>query len=280
MATTGEDRSGNHQVSTDSAANSWPTPSQAEIALREGDGAGVKVAIIDSGVDCKHPDLNGLELEDSVSVIAERGRIAVREGEGFDIYGHGTAVAGLVRKVAPAATIGSFRVLDARNSSRSDIIRSGVQLALDRGYQILNCSFGCVGSVRYIEKYKDWVDHSYLHGVHVIAACSNNSMLEPEWPAYFTSVVSVNMARTDSDFVIHRPGQMVSFAARGEKVEVPWLDGKRRVETGSSLATPTVSGYMARLISAFPDLSPAMAKELLGRCAEPWQDEMRCGIEY
>jgi subtilisin family serine protease len=251
-------------------AISWPDLDLARRALAGGDGSGVKVAIIDSGVDTSHPALAGLSLADDVTVSCDGINLLIEEGIGRDVYGHGTAIASLLRDTAPGVAIGSFRALDSANHSRSFVIAECVNQAIARGYRVVNCSFGCRGLPRYVMDYKEWVDHAYLNGAQIVAACSNVDVAIREWPAYFPNVISVRGIDCGPGELYHEPGRMVSFLARGERVEVPWLNGDTKVETGSSYAAPIVSGLIARLLSALPGLSPGAVKPLLAALARPW----------
>ena len=124
-------------------------------------------------------------------------------------------------------------------------------------------------------KYKSWVDEAYLRGVHVVAACNNQDFSRQEWPAFFSSVIAVNMARTERDGAIYyKPGSLVEFAAQGVDVEVPWKDATSKRVTGSSFAAPKVAGMLACLLSEAPDLPPLEAKALLHRLALPWTSEL------
>ena len=105
----------------------------------------MRIAVLDSGIDSSHPRLGGIHLSDNLCVKAEGGIISVHEGEGNDVFGHGTAVAGILHSIAPEAQIGNFRVLGAFKEARASVIRAGARLAIERGYDILNCSFGCPG---------------------------------------------------------------------------------------------------------------------------------------
>ncbi|HRQ89084.1 MAG TPA: S8 family serine peptidase [Bacteroidia bacterium] len=251
----------------------WPDLDEARRSLDEGDGAGVKVAIVDSGIDVSHPALDGLELEDDVTVSCDGVNLRIDEGGGDDVYGHGTAVASLLRGRAPGVRIGSFRALDSSNHARSFVIAECVNQAISRGYRIVNCSFGCRGLPRYAMEYKEWVDRAYLEGVHIVAACSNLDVTIREWPAYFPSVISVRGIDCPADTLYHTPGRMVSFLAKGERVEVPWLNGKTKVETGSSYAAPLVSAAIARLHSGMPGLGADVVKPLLAALATPRCDD-------
>lgn len=237
--------------------------------MREGDGTGVRIAVIDSGIDPDHPALEGITLADDVAVTSDGVRLTVREGDGRDVFGHGTAVAGILREVAPGAEIGNFRALDGQNRSRSFIIAECVRQAIARGYHVINCSFGCRGLAKYVMDYKDWIDSAYVAGIQVVAAGSNLSDSVREWPAHFPSVIGVGVADCGDDELHYRSDRLVSFAARGERVRVPWVGGGWRVETGSSFAAPRVSGFVARLLSCYPGLRPDLVKALLQSVAIP-----------
>jgi subtilisin family serine protease len=86
----------------------WLTVEKARAALVAGRGTGIRIAVIDSGIEVGHPSLLGLELIDDIQIIDNGMQIEVREGDGTDIYGHGTAVASIVREIAPEVAIGSY----------------------------------------------------------------------------------------------------------------------------------------------------------------------------
>lgn len=248
-------------------ASIWPKFEQARESLKQGRGSGIKVAVLDSGVEVGHPMLNGLKLADDLAVIEEGHRLVVADGQGRDAYGHGTAVAGIIHRLAPDATLGSFRVLGSHLRSRTLIIREAARLAFERGYHILNCSFGCARE-DHVLFYKDWTDEAYLRGRHVVAACNNQDLTKREWPGHFPTVITVNFARCESAETIRfRNGNLVEFEAAGQDVDVAWLGGGTKRVTGSSFAAPHVTGLMARLLSGLPELSPLEAKALLRKFA-------------
>ena len=144
----------------------------------------------------------------------------------------------------------------------------GARLAIERGYHILNCSFGA-RLKQQILLYKDWVDRAYLGGIHVVAACNNEDFRRPEWPGDFASVITVNMLATPERERLFRNsvGSLVEFAALGVNVNVPWLGGLRRDATGSSFAAPRAAGLLGRILSIFPHLAPLQAKALLQQIA-------------
>lgn len=249
---------------------------QARECLHKGTGRGVKIAVMDSGVDTGHAALKGLTLADDIAVIEHGHSLTVVEGCATDLYGHGTAIAHLIRRLAPEAEIGSIRVLGERLNSRTAIIEEGARQALDRGYHILNCSFGC-GIAEHVLKYKSWIDEAYLKGVHIVSACNNIDFSRPEWPGHFPTVLTANFCRGNTPdaqegLFYYRKGDLVEFAAPAEEIEVPWLGGGQKKVTGSSYAAPQIAAVLARLLSAAPELEPLEAKALMHRLARPWTD--------
>ena len=256
----------------------WISPGEAAAAIRRGRGKGVRIAILDSGVEADHPALGGLVLADDVAIVEDGLRLKEAPGDG-DLFGHGTAIAGILRSVAPEAELGSFRVLGESFAARTAIIVEGARLAIERGYHIVNCSFGCA-IPEHVLHHKNWVDEAYLSGVHIVAACNNHDFLRAEWPGFFSSVLTVNMARTADDAeIFYKSGTLVEFSARGVDVEVAWRDGLTKKVTGSSFAAPRVAGMLACLLSEKPGICPLEAKALLHRIAKPWTRELRAPNE-
>ncbi len=248
----------------------WPTLEEARSFLQRGSGRGIKVAILDSGVETAHPLLKGLTLADDVAVIDEGFQLSAVPGKGRDVFGHGTAIAGIIHQLAPEAQLGSFRVLGEQLRSRTLIIREGVRQALERGYHVLNCSFGC-SREDHVLLYKDWIDEAYIKGRHIVAACNNQDFMRREWPGHFPTVMTVNFVHAEQpDALFCRLGHLVEFAARGQDIEVAWLGGGRKKVTGSSFSAPHVAGLLARMLSCAPSLTPLQAKALLHQLAAPW----------
>ncbi len=252
----------------------WVDPKEAAEAMHRGRGKGMRIAILDSGIERTHPMLANVKWADDIAIVQEGYQLGVEPGDGRDLFGHGTAVAGIIHQIAPEAEIGSIRVLGGSIESKTTVVVEGARQAIELGYHIVNCSLGCT-IAEHVLKYKSWVDEAYVRGVHVVAACNNQDFTRQEWPAFFSSVISVNMARCKEDGVIYyRPDSLVEFAAGGVDVEVPWLDGSMRRMTGSSFAAPRVAGMLACLLSEIPEMSPTEAKSLLHRLALPWSREL------
>ncbi|MEZ5301741.1 MAG: S8 family serine peptidase [Verrucomicrobiales bacterium] len=257
------------------SSRTWVTPDQARAAAAEGDGEGVRVAVIDSGVEVGHPMLAGLRLADDLAIVpdpAGRG-FAVEEGGGEDAFGHGTAVAGIIYKNAPAAEIGSFRVFRAQTqSAKVAAISKAMGLAIRCGYHVINCSWGVHANPETLRRAKAWVDEAYLRGVHLVCACQHPDPAEQRLPAHFTSVISVNMApgADGAEPFLFRSDSLVEFAAPGSAVEVPWKGGVTVRDTGCSFAAPFVTSLVARILSVYPGIPPLHMIDLLHRIASPW----------
>ena len=234
---------------------------QTREAIARGNGTGIHIAVLDSGVEIAHPDFEGRKLR--CDRVFEDGHTI--SGTGEDLYGHGTAIAGIIWDLAPNAEIGSFRVLGPNLKSRTTLVSAAATDAIERGFHILNCSFAC-SIPGHVGIFKTWIDHAWKAGVHVVGA--SGSHLEPDWPAHFTSVLGVDVTRDNSPHPIHplRDG-LIEFAVPGSDCRVPWKDGGRRVMSGSSFAAAHLTGLLARLLSVHSHLDPQEAKASLRELA-------------
>lgn len=260
-----------HQVDLSDAehsASSWISPAEAIDAVSQGTGKGVKIAILDSGVEANHPCLKNLKLQDDVILTSRGGRILTEQGCGEDVFGHGTAVADIIHRAAPEAEVGSFRVLGHFKESRAAVIREGVREAALRGYQIIQCSFGAPARSQDAAIYKGWLDALYLRGIHVVAAGSNAGFHTAEWPAHFPTVIAVGADTDDREELRHVQGSLVEFAICGRETSAAWIGGEQREVFGSSFAAPRITAMLARILSVFPNIHPLLAKALLRQLAK------------
>ena len=240
-------------------------------AARRGDGRGVRVALLDSGIERRHPKFGGASFDDDLCFTGAGNGDAPKDAGGMDFFGHGTAVAAVLLQTAPAVTIGSFRVLGGEAYGRDEIIRRAALEAIARGYHIIHCSFGASGSPFTVMSFKSWVDAAYLAGVHVVAACNNGGSSVRVWPAHFTSVVAVDFSASASNQCVQRrEGTLVEFAARGGNgSRLPWRDQTMRTISGTSFSAPVATGLIARILSVHPGIHPDQMKMILREIAEP-----------
>lgn len=247
----------------------WISPAQARQAIEAGNGEGVRIAVLDSGIDTTHPGFAKLQVADDIAIVSEGGRISVDEDATGDVFGHGSAVAGIIHAIAPRATIGSIRVLGHFKESRAAVIREGLRQAALRGYHIVQCSFGAPARAQDAALYKNCIDALYLRGIHIVASGSNNGFQTAEWPAHFPTVLAVGNDPDGRDGLFLNSTGLVEFATRGEEDAALWPGGGTRRLVGSSFAAPRVAALLARLLSTHPDLHPLLAKALLRQIATP-----------
>jgi subtilisin family serine protease len=248
----------------------WLTIPETLQAMKQGRGRGVKIAILDSGVEDSHPAFEGLKLMDDLVFDENAASVQVEPGHGQDLYGHGTAICSVLRRVAPEAQVGSFRILQGNLRGRPELARAAASAALERGYHILNCSFG-LSHPDWIHVYQSWTSLAYQRRTHVVAASNNLDAFRVEYPASLASVIGVTIApRCQEEQLRIRTGVVIEMGAHGEDVDVAWLGGGRKLVTGSSYAAAYVSGLLARLLSCYPSLDPWTAKAVLRLVASPW----------
>lgn len=230
-------------------------------------GAGVKVAIIDSGVDPAHPSVRHLAGSVAVELDpdAPNGARFV-EGEHEDFVGHGTACAAIVRNLAPEAEIYSVRVLGANLKGRGTAFYAGIRWAIDNGMNVVNMSLSSSSS-EWFAALHEIADEAYFH--NTILVCAANNRPGPTYPSEFASVFSV-AARvgTDPEAITYNTNPPVEFGARGIDIDVAWTGGTSIVASGNSFATPHVAGLVTRIMSKHPNLTPFQVKAVLHALAD------------
>jgi subtilisin len=235
-------------------------------AFGAGDGAGVTVAIVDSGVEGDHPAVRGA-LAASVRVELDGDDTRVVPDEPIDVVGHGTACAGIVHALAPAASLVSVRVLGADNRGKGQAFAAGIEWAIDHGASVINLSLSSRSEAMFAT-FHDLADRAYF--ANVLLVCAANNVAVASYPSLFASVLSVAAHDVRDPAVwYYNPRPPVEFGAYGLDVEVAWKDGGRIVATGNSFAAPHVAGYAARIRAAHPTATPFEIKTILAATATP-----------
>jgi subtilisin family serine protease len=226
------------------------------------DGAGVDVAVVDSGVDHSHPDATG-PSRPGVALTWNREKQAVDADEGphEDLYGHGTACAAIIRRAAPASRITSARVLGSRLSGKGEVFAAGLRWAIQQGARVVNLSLS-TGKSEMFGLFHEVADEASHAGV--VLVCAMNNVMAPTFPSQFSSVISVAACDGDDPFrLLANPSPPADFGAPGLDLDIAWLDGGRIVATGNSFAAPHVTGLVARLLAKHPELTPYQVKAVL-----------------
>lgn len=225
----------------------------------------IEVAVIDSGVDATHPDLVG-RVSDAFQTRLEDGRgevVAVPQDTNNDTYGHGTAVAGIITAIAPNARIVDVRVLGDRNLGAGLALVAGLQSVLLRDTPLINMSLAA--SSEFSPALNRLCERAYRRQRVVVASKRNMPLQDDGFPAEFSSCISVdNNTFPNPPFDLRfRARNAIEFAAHGVDVRVPAPGGGHTTKTGTSFATPTVTGICALLLGAFPSLVPFEVKTVL-----------------
>lgn len=235
-------------------------------AFGTGDGDGVVVAIVDSGVEGGHPAVAG-RLRESVRVELDGDDARVVPDDPVDAVGHGTACAGIIVGLAPKVTLLSVRVLGADNRGKGLAFATGLRWAIEQGASIVNLSLSSRSEALFGTLH-ELVDQAYF--ANVLLVCAANNVAVASYPSLFASVVSVAAHDVrDPDVWFYNPRPPVEFGAFGLDVEVAWKDGSRIVATGNSFAAPHISGYAARIRAAHPGTTPFEIKTILAATATP-----------
>jgi subtilisin family serine protease len=238
----------------------WPERVTRSWALGDSTGAGVRVCILDSGVEPDHPLVGAVQGAVSISVDENGDAVADEDAEG-DLCGHGTACAGIVRSLAPEAGLFSVRVLGAGFTGTGDVLLAGLRWAVDQGYDLINMSLSTTKR-QFAQLLHDVADRAYFRRTVVVASAHN--MPVESFPWRFSSVISVGSHEQEDPLAYYyNPEPPVEFFARGVGVEVAWTGGAQVRATGNSFATPHMTGICARILAKHPELTPFQLKSVL-----------------
>jgi subtilisin family serine protease len=224
-------------------------------------GAGVTVAVIDSGIDPDHPAVG--EVKRSVKVERDGDEFSIVEDvERLDLVGHGTACAGIIRSIAPEAELVSVRVLGADNKSSGVAFAHALDWVITQGFDVANLSLSSRSEDLH-GTFHELVDRAYFGGCLLICSASNTPG-QPSYPSLFSSVVSVASHDIPDPWTYYyNPVPPVEFGAWGVNVPVAWQGGARVTASGNSFATPHIAGLAALIKSKYPQLTAFELKAVL-----------------
>jgi thermitase len=215
-------------------------------------GGGIKVAVIDSGIDLNHPVFAG-KLSASTEFWDYVGNDATPQDEtGGSNYGHGTAVAGIILQVAPRAKILPIRVLRPDGTASTADVVAAIGRAVNSGANIINLSLGTSGYDQSLMDICAWANNN---GVRIVAAAGNNGQKDNlDSPGQFSFVANTTYQKTIGVGSVNANDQRSSFSSYGDKMwayapgENIWsaYPGNQSARfTGTSFATPIVAGALA-----------------------------------
>jgi len=210
-------------------------------------GSGIRVAIVDSGVEGDHPWVGG-RLKASFRVVNDEGGYGVMDSDPIDVYGHGTAVAGQIRRFAPDVDLMSLQILGGNLKTNSNCLLTALRWLTTQKVHLINLSLSTMREELALLM-SHAVDDLYAHNVACICARGYH-LTGKAYPTNFAGTIGV-----------------------------AWNGGGVREVEGSSFACPLVTGLAARLLSLRPTLTPYELKTLLKAYAERqaqgwWEDWM------
>jgi hypothetical protein len=234
-------------------------------AIAHNFGAGVIVAVLDTGIDTIHPGIYGRLIEPTKRWNFVDNNNNVHEVSGGSGYGHGTAVAGIILQVAPKATIMPLKVLDANGAGDLDHVIAAIDYAVNNGARVINIS---LGSHQFSEALWTAISNAIANKVYVVAAVGNEAQtnsadypgaLGYRQPDFMIGVGSVSASDSLSSFT-NRGGDVLMYAP-GENVPTLAPNFRTANATGTSFATPLVAGALALAYGEAPTQS---AREDIG----------------
>ena len=246
-------------------------------------GEGTKVAVLDTGAQLDHPAL-GANFEGAGRydfVEGDRnpsdrrvGRDADCDGDEDEMVGHGTHVAGIVDIAAPAANIMPLRVLDTEGYGEVFTIAKAVSFAAGNGADVINLSLGSPSRSKLLQ---DTIKTATTNGILVAAAAGNSNNSMAHYPAAgngvagstdgLVAVSSVNVHAQKSNFANY--GSWVSVAAPGQEIRSAFPGSQYAYWSGTSMATPFVSGQAALIHAVYGSLDPAGVEGRIRCSARP-----------
>lgn len=223
-------------------------------------GAGVKVAVIDSGIEAGHPGVAG-PVNGYVEFHEEGERLISSTEQHDDVFGHGTACAGIIRGIAPDCELYSVQVLGPRLTGRGSVFAAGLRWAIENGMHVCNLSLGTTRRDFY-SVFHELADLAYFRNTILVTAANN--MPTPSFPSVYASVIAVASHDLPDPYrFYYNPNPPVEFGAPGIDVRVAWKGGSWMTSTGNSYAAPHISGLVARIVGKHPGLASFQVKAIL-----------------
>jgi len=235
-------------------------------------GYGVKVAILDTGIDGTHSDLEGK---------VAGGHDFTGIGSYSDDNGHGTHVSGTVAAiysnnigvygVAPSASLYAVKVLDSTGSGYLEWIIAGIEWAITNKIDVINMSLGTTSDMQSLE---DACNAAYEEGILIVAAAGNSGNKPGnrdtvEYPGGYASVIAVAASDSnDARASFSSTGPDVELIAPGVSILSSILGGGYAYYSGTSMASPHVAGVAALVLAANSELTNVQVRSILQQTAE------------
>lgn len=230
--------------------------------------SGIKVAIMDTGIDLDHPDLQG-NIKGQVNTINPA-------KSADDDNGHGTHVAGTVAAidneigvigVGPDIALYAVKVLGKNGSGWLSDLIEGVDWCINNKIEIINMSLGASSDN---QSFHDAIIRAYAAGIVEVAAAGNNGTTTGlvDYPARYPETIAVSAVGKNADGSLYfasfsSSGPQVDLAAPGVSIYSTYNNGYYKSLNGTSMAAPHVSGVVALVIAVKGPMTPDNMKAYL-----------------
>ncbi|ASA25086.1 S8 family peptidase [Paenibacillus donghaensis] len=231
-------------------------------------GVQVRIGVIDTGADYRHPDLKH-SLTSGVNLL-HRGMLPL------DDNGHGTHIAGTLSAaggsrgmmgVAPRALIYPVKAFDHSGSAYVSDIVLGIDWCVQNKMDLINMSFGMKTRSKALH---DVVQKAYRSGIAIIASSGNDGKRGGDYPARYPETIAVGATdKRQRVASFSNRGPYIDVYGPGENVPSCWLREGYKEMSGTSMATSHVTGAAALLLALRPGLTPKELKLLLRRSSVP-----------
>ncbi len=237
----------------------------ADLAHELGEtGEGVRIAVLDTGIDYTHPDLEDKMWE-------EIGYDFVNDNDDpMDVDGHGTHVAGIIASVAPDAELMALKVIE-KEGGRWQEVSQAVRFARDNGADIITMSFGGDQSPL-ARAFERQINFAYDEGIYLTAAAGNDGTDSKHYPAAYDAVAAVsavNHEKEKTDYSNY--GDWLDLTAPGGDTEMRVFstipNEKYGNKAGTSMSTPFVAGVAAIKLGANPGITGRQVREQINQQA-------------
>jgi len=242
-----------------------------------GSREGVTVAVVDTGVDSNHEDLNDGRMLVAAGASCVTPSQSCQAGPALDDHGHGTMVTGVVAAAANNGTgvagaafssrVIPVKVLDASGSGSYAAISNGILWAAEQGARVINLSLGGSESSQTL---CDAVTRATARGALVVVAAGNAATSAASYPAACPGAVGVAATdQNDGNAPFSNFGSPnVFLSAPGVGILSTYPGNAYQAASGTSIAAPFVTSLAALLFGQRGDRSPAEVKTVLAQTAE------------
>ncbi|MBU4511556.1 S8 family serine peptidase [bacterium] len=218
-------------------------------------GGGIIIAVIDTGIDKDHPDLDG-NLVGGVNFVSNPPWKDPDPNKWDDDNGHGTHVAGIIAAedndtgvvgVAPEAALYALKVLDRTGSGYVSAVVAAIEWATVNDIQVINMSLGGGDHLTLDAA----CSSAYDDGLILVASAGNGGAVS--YPAAYLSVIAVSATDSSDNLAsFSSTGNEVELAAPGVDIYSTYKDGGYATMSGTSMASPHVAGTAALVWIAYP----------------------------